>query len=80
MCGWDLGEPGWDPSPTYIICSACSAEAGVDDLDERRAGRYLARWISEGAAWGVPSEQPAEWSPSGHLAAAGIVVRRRDVR
>ena len=80
VCGWDLGEPGWDPSPNYLICTLCGAESGPDDDSETKAARYLAWWIGSGAVWNEPSERPEGWSVSSHLATIGVVVRRKDLR
>lgn len=80
VCGWDLHEPGWDPSPQYVICVCCGAESGVDDLDERQARRYLVAWIARGGRWFVPDEMPDGWSPLDHLDHLGLSIRRSELR
>jgi hypothetical protein len=63
VCGLDEGYDRWrvPDGAQYVICSCCSAESGVDDLDLAWARRYRAKWINEGAAWFSPKERPADW-------------------
>lgn len=80
VCGWNLGGPGWAPSPQYIICACCGAESGVDDLDERQASRYLLAWISKGGGWFLPQEMPEGWSLLDHLDRTGLSIKRSELR
>lgn len=80
VCGWDLGEPGWNPDPLYIICECCGAESGVDDIDEESARLYLRSWAASGGPWFDPSKQPNDWSMTEYLQRTGLTIRRADLR
>ena len=80
VCGWDLGEPAWNPSAQYIICPCCGAESGVDDLDERQARRYLVFWVAAGGRWFAREQRPAGWSLASHLDRVGLSVSRAELR
>lgn len=76
ICGWDLGEHGWeqvDAAPNYIICPCCAAESGVDDITQRMRRRYRQEWIERGCPWFDPGEKPEGWRPEGQLALATLL-------
>jgi hypothetical protein len=70
VCGWDLGENGWErvsEAPNYVICACCGGESGVDDVTPRRTREYRAAWVSRGCPWFDPSERPVDWNPEPQL-------------
>jgi hypothetical protein len=46
----------------YVICSACGAESGVDDVSVGSARRHRERWVRGGAVWSWPRSTPSGWS------------------
>lgn len=64
VCGLEEGEERWSAEgwPLYIICSACGAESGVDDLRVSGVRQYRDQWIKGGASWFAPEERPTPWS------------------
>jgi hypothetical protein len=51
----------------YVICSACGAESGVDDLSVASVRRHRERWVRDGAVWFWPRSRPPGWSLAAQL-------------
>lgn len=63
VCGWDFEElTRPDGFPSYLICSCCGAEVGVDDIDLKTIRKYRQKWIDRGAPWFSMKERPVKWS------------------
>ena len=61
---------------SYDVCSCCSFEFGLEDDPPDMAPitfeQYLREWISDGANWFSPQDQPQDWDLARQLRAAGI--------
>ncbi|WP_073766920.1 hypothetical protein [Streptomyces sp. CB02923] len=62
VCGYDDGEPRWENGcPNNDICSACGAEAGLNDYILEGVRGLRGYWVGQGAPWTDPTRKPEGW-------------------
>lgn len=65
VCGYTQEDPPWGQDgicPKYEICDCCGVEFGYGDCSLKAIKSTRQRWLSGGALWKYPKEQPINWS------------------
>ena len=71
VCGLKSSEPPWGldgATPLFEFCPCCGVESGSGDATVSASINSRKRWISEGAKWFMPDEQPKNWNLQTQLA------------